>query len=339
MILERIDEATRAGTRLEQACELAGISPRCVQRWRAPGNAQDRRKGPLSTPGNKLSEPERQTVIETANTPGYRDLSPQQIVPLLADKGIYLASESTVYRILREEKMLTRRESSRPPVTRPKAHVATGPDEVWSWDITYLPSVVRGEFFYLYLVLDIWSRKIVGWAIHEQESSEHSARLIEQTARTRGIPRDRLVLHSDNGSPMKGSTMLAKLRQLGIATSFSRPHQSNDNPYSESLFRTAKYRPNYPRRPFESIEAARAWVAQFVRWYNTEHLHSALRFVTPDDRHFGREDAILANRNEVYTAARQGKPERWAAQTRNWTQVGEVHLNPEHKPQTKAAVA
>ena len=339
MMLQRIDEAVRAGARLERACELAGISARCVQRWRAPGNADDGRKGPLTTPGNKLSAKERRTVIDTANKPEYRDLSPQQIVPLLADRGIYLASESTVYRILREEKMLARRASSRPPVTRPKAHVATGPGRVWSWDITYLPSVVRGEFFYLYLVLDIWSRKIVGWAIHEQESSDHSARLIEETARTLGIPRHRLVLHSDNGSPMKGSTMLAKLTQLGIAASFSRPHTSNDNPYSESLFRTAKYRPNYPRHPFESIEAARTWVAQFVRWYNTEHLHSALRFVTPDDRHFGRQDAILKNRKKVYTAAREGKPERWAKQTRNWTPVGDVHLNPEHKPPAEAVVA
>ncbi len=339
MMLERIDEAVRTGARLERACELAGISARCVQRWRAPGNEEDGRKGPLATPGNKLSPKERQAVLDAANAPDYRDLSPQQIVPLLADKGIYLASESTVYRILREEKMLARRASSRPPVARPKEHVAQGPNEVWSWDISYLPSVVRGEFFYLYMVIDIWSRRIVGWAVHEQESAAHGARLIEDTAKTLGIARHRLALHSDNGGPMKGSTMLAKLKQLGIAASFSRPHTSNDNPYSESLFRTAKYRPDYPRRPFESIEAARTWVAQFVRWYNQEHLHSALRFVTPDDRHFGRQEAILENRANVYADARDRKPERWTKQTRNWTPVGDVHLNPEHKPQAKDAAA
>ncbi len=339
MILALLDEAIQAGARLERACRILGVSARCVQRWRAPGNEKDDRKGPLTVPGNKLNAKERQTVLDTANTPEFRDLSPQQIVPLLADKGIYLASESTVYRILREARMLARRESSRPPVARPKEHLAQGPNEVWSWDITYLPSVVRGQFYYLYLVLDIWSRKIVGWAIHEQESSEHGAQLIEQTASALGISSDRLALHSDNGSPMKASTMLAKLKQLGIAASFSRPHTSNDNPYSESLFRTLKYRPSYPRRPFETIEAARTWVTAFVRWYNTEHLHSALRFVTPDDRHFGREEAILANRASVYANARERRPERWSAETRNWTPTGEVHLNPDLKPQQKDAAA
>lgn len=339
MILALLDEAVRAGARLKLACRIIGISPRCVQRWRAPSNEDDDRKGPLTVPGNKLSAKERQAVIDTVNLPEYRDLSPKQIVPLLADKGIYLASESSVYRILREEKMLAGREPSRPPVKRPKAHVATGPNEVWSWDISYLQSVVRGEFFYLYMVLDIWSRKIVGWAVHDQELGIHSAQLIEDTAKTLGIPRHQLVLHSDNGGPMKGSTMLAKLTLLGIAASFSRPHTSDDNPYSESLFRTVKYRPNYPRRPFETIDAARDWVTQFVRWYNTEHLHSALRFVTPNDRHFGREDAILAKRATVYADAQARHPERWTKQTRNWTPVGEVHLNPEHKPQAKDAAA
>jgi len=162
-MLELIDEATRAGARLERACEVAGISARCVQRWRRPGNEEDGRKGPLTAPGNKLTAEERQKILAVANAPEYRDLSPKQIVPQLADQGVFLASESTVYRILREAKMLARRESSRPPVTRPEAYVAQGPGEVWSWDITYVPSVVRGSFFYLYLVVDIWSRKIVGW--------------------------------------------------------------------------------------------------------------------------------------------------------------------------------
>lgn len=338
-MLELIDAATQAGARLERACEVAGISARCVQRWRAPGNEEDRRRGPLTTPGNKLSAKERQKVLNTANAPEYRDLSPKQIVPRLADAGIYLASESTVYRILREEKMLTRRETSRPPVARPKEHVATGPGEVWSWDITYLPSAVRGQFYYLYLVVDIWSRKIVGWAVHEQESAAHGVRLIDEAARALGIECHRLVLHADNGGPMKASTMLATLQRLGIVPSFSRPHQSNDNPYSESLFRTAKYRPNYPRRPFASLEATRTWVADFVRWYNTRHLHSALRFVTPDDRHFRREKAILAARVKVYADARARNPERWSAGTRNWTPVGDVHLNPELKPQSETAAA
>jgi transposase InsO family protein len=339
MIMALLDEAMQAGARLEPACEILGISVRCVQRWRASSHDTDQRRGPRTAPPNKLSDAERQTVLELVNAPEYRDLSPQQIVPLLADKGLFVASESTVYRILREQKMLAHRESSRPPQPRPEPHVARGPNEVWSWDISYLPSRVRGQFFYLYMVLDIWSRKIVGWAVHENESAAHGARLIQDAARALGVPRHRLVLHADNGGPMKGSTMLAKLQQLGIAASFSRPHQSNDNAFSESLFRTVKYRPDYPRQPFASIEAAREWVARFVRWYNTEHLHSALRFVTPDDRHEGRDAAILARRAAVYAAARKDRPERWTQGTRNWEPVGAVHLNPGAAQRTQGSAA
>lgn len=339
MILALVDEAIRAGARLEHACEVVGISARCMQRWRASGQEEDRRRGPLTTPGNKLTAEEHRKVLALVNAPRYRDLSPKQIVPLLADEGIYVASESTIYRILREEKMLAHRSSSRPPVTRPKAQVATGPGEVWSWDITYLPAAVRGRFYYLYLTLDIWSRKIVGWAVHEEESAAHAARLIDEAAKALQIPRHKLALHSDNGSPMKGSTMLATLQRLGIVPSFSRPHQSNDNPFSESLFRTAKYRPNYPKRPFASLDAARAWVADFVRWYNTAHLHSALRFVAPDDRHFGRQEAILAARAKVYAEARERHPERWPTGIRDWTPVGAVHLNPEIDPEQEAVAA
>jgi transposase InsO family protein len=157
---------------------------------------------------------------------------------------------------------------------------------------------------------------------------EHGARLLAETARAEGVPPDQLVLHSDNGGPMTGSTMLATLQRLGILPSFSRPGVSDDNPFSESLFRTLKYRPGYPSRPFRSLEEARSWVAGFVRWYNTQHLHSALRFVTPEDRHAGREEAILEARRQVYEAARRHRPERWSRDVRNWTPVGDVTLNP-----------
>lgn len=265
------------------------------------------------------------------NSPEYRDLSPKQIVPKLADQGTYLASESSFYRILRDERLLEHRQPSRPPrqLSRPKEHTATGPNQLWSWDITYLRSKLRGSFYYLYLVLDIWSRKIVAWAVHETESAEHGAALMDEACRREGVRRDSLVLHSDNGSPMKAATLLATLQALGIVPSFSRPGASNDNPFSESLFRTAKYRPEYPDRPFESLEAAREWVAWFVWWYNTQHLHSAVRFVTPQQRHDGRDGQILANRESIYAHARQRHPERWTGATRNWTPVDEVRLNPD----------
>jgi transposase InsO family protein len=339
MILGLVDEAVAAGARQDEACDLLGLDPRTLQRWKSHDIGEDRRAGPKETPKNKLSAAERARLVQVANSPEYRDLSPKQIVPRLADEGIYLASESTFYRTLRAEGQMVHREPSRPPTAggRPDPHVATGPNQVWSWDITYLRTPIRGIFFYLYVVVDVWSRKLVGWTVEEQESSEHASSLIEQACAREGIGRDQLVLHSDNGGPMKGATLLATLQLLGVLTSFSRPRVSNDNPFSEALFRTAKYRPEYPRRPFASLEEARRWVTWFVRWYNTEHRHSAIRFVTPEQRHAGLQDEILANRRDVYAAAHKRNPERWATTTRDWSPVATVALNPQ--PCTPAEVA
>jgi len=268
-------------------------------------------------------------VLEILNRPEHQDRSPKQIVPSLADQGTYVASESTLYRILREEDQLAHRARSRPALhRRPDEQLADGPCQVWSWDITYLASPVRGQFYYLYMILDVWSRKIVGAAVHDRESSDLAAELFCDTCAALDLDPEGLVFHSDNGGPMKGSTMLATLQRLGVVASFSRPSVSNDNPFSEALFRTAKYRPDFPDGPFASLEAARAWVEAFVAWYNTEHLHSALRFVTPDDRHFGREAEILERRRRVYEMARRQNPERWSGATRNWKPVEHVTLNP-----------
>lgn len=331
MALELIEEAVRSGARRHLACAMLGLDRRTIERWRQQGGGRDRRAGPCKTPGNALSAAERAKVLETANTAEFRDLSPKQIVPRLADQGQYIASESTFYRVLRQQEQLTHRQRSRPAQhQRPRELAATGPCQVWSWDITYLRSQVRGEFFYLYLVEDIWSRKIVGFEVHDRESMDLSAELIEGTCKRLGIDGHSLVLHSDNGGPMKGITMLATLQRLGVVPSFSRPSVSDDNPYSESLFRTMKYRPEYPRQPFESLAAARAWVTWFVNWYNGQHLHSGIRFVTPDDRHEGREQRILEKRGEVYRQARARRPERWIRATRNWSPIATVRLNPRH---------
>lgn len=328
-MLGLLDEAVRDGARLDQACDVVGLDARTVQRWRLAPGGDDQRRGPRHHPGNRLSEAQRARILAVANSPEFRDLSPKQIVPKLADDGTYLGSESTFYRLLRANDLLTHRQHSRPRAHRPRALVATGACQVWSWDITYLPTTIRGQYFYLYLVEDIWSRKIVGWHVHPEECNEQAAGLIDRTCVELGVDPSGLVLHSDNGGPMKGSTMLLTLQRLGIVPSFSRPRVSDDNPFSEALFRTLKYRPAYPRKPFPSLEAAQAWVASFVRWYNTEHLHSALSFVTPDDRHHGRDVAILAARARTYERARRRHPERWTRSTRNWKPVGEVHLNPE----------
>jgi putative transposase len=340
MILELIDEAMRAGARPARACSELGLSLRTVQRWRAPGCGEDGRAGPKTRPANSLSSAERRKVLATVNSAEYRDLSPKQIVPQLADKGSYLASESTMYRLLRAEGQLAHRGPAKAPVRHAlKEHVATGPNQVWSWDITYLRAPVKGSFYYLYMIEDVWSRKIVGWAVHDEETMDRAAQLMRETCMKSGVNASGLVLHSDNGSPMKGSTMLATLQRLGVVASFSRPAVSNDNPYSEATFRTMKYRPGYPRRPFASLEQARAWVAGFVGWYNREHRHSGIRFVTPEERHAGRDVAVLARREAVYEQARRRRPERWARSTRNWKPVGDVSLNPKKREVTDGHVA
>lgn len=331
MIIKLIEEAVGSGARLSAAAELVGLSARTVIRWQKQSGGRDDRKGPKNPPANKLSEQERRQVLDTANSPQYRDLSPKQIVPQLADQGIYIASESSFYRILKEHHMMAHRQSAKPPSSKPpKEHVATGPCQVWTWDITFLKSTVRGGFFYLYMFVDVWSRKIVAAKVFEKESMDYSARLFTTACMAHGVDADTLVLHSDNGGPMKGSTMLATLQKLGVVPSFSRPKVSDDNPYSEALFRTMKYRPEYPSGAFKSIEDAQAWVDEFVMWYNTRHLHSAIRFVTPDDRHYGRQEDILSHRHEVYQRAKTKNPARWSGQTRNWQPVRIVWLNPEN---------
>jgi hypothetical protein len=189
-------------------------------------------------------------------------------------------------------------------------------------------SSIKGKYFYLYLIEDVFSRMIVGWTIEERESAEHSAILIENCCRKFSIEKGQVHLHSDNGSPMKGATMLATLQTLGVIPSFSRPSVKDDNPFSESLFKTVKYCPQFPEKPFDTIEEARAWVEKFVLWYNTEHLHSEIRFVTPQSRHEGKDIEILKKRKELYETARKKNPIRWSSKIRNWNRITEVVLNP-----------
>ena len=259
-------------------------------------------------------------------------------MPRLADQGRYIASESTFYRILRAEKQVSHRRSERPTQarTKPRAVCATAPNQLYSWDITYLPSLIRGQFFYLYLFVDIFSRKIVGWQAYEEESSALAGELLRDLCRREGVQSKQLILHSDNGSPMKGSSMLATMQQLGVMPSFSRPSVSNDNPYSESLFKTLKYRPQYPLKPFADVIEARQWISGLVEWYNHEHRHSAISFVTPVQRHEGLDEQLLSNRKAVYEAAYAKNPERWTGSTRNWQRIEKVHLNPDKAKEADA---
>lgn len=329
--IQHINEAKTAGARQSKACEVSGISTKTFQRWCGKNGGKDGRLETGREPHNKLSELERRRIINTACEDEYAELSAAKLVPTLADKGVYIGSESTVYRVLKAEGQIKHRQKSNPVKknNRPMPFIATKPNQIYSWDITYLPSAVRGIFYYLYLVLDIYSRKIVGWQVYENESAALAADLMKDICRREGIQRNEVVLHSDNGSPMKGATMLATLQELGVMPSFSRPSVSNDNPYSESMFRTLKYRPNYPEKSFTALACARSWVDDFVQWYNHEHLHSSIQFVTPAQRHVGNDAEILDKRRQVYLAAQQKNPHRWSGNIRNWAVVGEVYLNPE----------
>jgi len=346
MAMDLIEEAVSAGARRFKACAVLGIDVRTLQRWQKAlqerDELADRRKaaGAERTPANKLSEVEREAILAICNQPKYQSLPPSQIVPRLADEGEYIASESSFYRVLRETEQVNRRGRAQAPRTRPtpQSHKATAPNQVWSWDITFLASSIRGAFYRLYMVEDVFSRKIVGWEVHEEESAEQAGVLIRKACLAEGIHEAGLVLHSDNGGPMKGATMLATLQTLGVVPSFSRPSVSDDNPYSESLFRTLKYCPAYPNKPFESIGAARQWVHRFVQWYNHEHRHSAIRYVTPYQRHSGQEHSLLKQRAAVYEAAKQRNPGRWSGGSRNWNPVAEVWLNPPKEHQVEKSL-
>lgn len=333
-LLPLIAQACLDGARLHAACHLIGLSARTVQRWHSPqATAGDNRTADLrakTAPPNKLSPAEREAAMQVLNSAEFKDLPPSQIVPRLADVGQYVASESTLYRLLRQAGQLTHRGLARVPrkISKPRALVATRPDQIYCWDITYLPAPVRGMHFYLYLFVDLFSRKIVGWQVYDRESADLAAQLLRDICERQGIALGQLTVHSDNGSPMKGETMLATMQRLGVAHSRSRPAVSNDNPYSEALFRTLKYRPALPLKPFADLLQARRWVTELVHWYNHEHRHSAIRFITPTQRHASMDLPLLTQRAAVYAAAREKHPQRWTGACRDWRPITEVHLNP-----------
>lgn len=319
-VMDLVADATQAGARQDRACAAICLSERTLQRWQRDESRGDQRPARVQVPVNRLSGLERQALLAVANSEEFRHLAPSQIVPQLADRGQYIASESTFYRVFRAERQLQHRGAERPrqPRSKPRALRATVPRKLFSWDITYL-----------YLFLDIFSRKIVGWQVYEAESSELASEVMRDICLRENIAPHQVVLHSDNGSPMKGAAMLATLQALGVMPSLSRPAVSNDNLYSESLFKTVKYRPDYPHQAFEHLLVARHWVGAFVHWYNLEHRHSAIRFVTPQERHASQDGALLSKRADVYEAAKASDPQRWSGATRNWQPVCVVNLNPD----------
>lgn len=338
-MISLILEANKAGARLEVAIKQVGISLRTYKRWfkNKKVSSDLRPKAVRPIPQNKLTNTEVKEILAVCNEPKYADLPPSQIVPSLLDDGIYIASESSFYRVLKAHEMLSHRGRAKPVKhkAKPTSFIANNPNEVWTWDITYLGSRVKGQYYYLYMFEDIYSRKIVGYEVHEKECGEAAAQLMQRNVMSEQCFQSNLVLHSDNGAPMKSQTMKYKLEELGVQLSYSRPRVSNDNPFSESTFKTLKYRPNWPSDGFESIELARKWVHKFVQWYNCDHKHSAINFVTPEQRHKGEDKEILAARKIVLEAKKQVNPLRWSGKTRHCEPTGAVQLNPDKKEQNE----
>ncbi|GFP27571.1 MAG: hypothetical protein DDT20_01048 [Firmicutes bacterium] len=342
-LAQDIDTAHQNGARLHQACAVAGIDVRTLQRWKARkglAKGDGRPQAARPTPSHALSADERAQLLSVANEPRFASVPPARIVPMLADEGVYLASESSFARVLRAEGQNAHRGRAKAPkaVRPPTTHIASAARQVWCWDMTYLPATVVGRWFHLYLILDLYSRKIVGWEVHDSDHSDHAAHLVRRTALAEGIAALTVkpVLHGDNGSTLKATTVLSMLHWLGVKPSYSRPRVSDDNAYAESLFRTAKYRPEFPVKGFADLEAARAWAADFVHWYNVEHRHSGIQYVSPSQRHEGEDQAILAARHALYLQAREKNPARWSGDTRNWSPIGAVTLNPERDCVIKA---
>ena len=286
-----------------------GITIRSIQNWRKHGLV-DRRKGSARHVEHRLTSEEEQEFYRVANSKRFRDMTPAQIVAILAGEGTYIASESTLYRILRKRKALEhRRRSKKPCTTRPAyTYQLSAPDQVYSWDISWLKTDVRGIYLYAYTIIDLYDRSVVGWSIEENESDEHAAQLFTRLVRNRKVlPK---IVHADNGHPMRGVTLAVFLDGLMISRSYSRPRCSNDNAHIEAYHKTLKYTVGYPK-VFTSLDHARSWYADFVDWYNTAHLHSGLGYVTPQQRRCGEADQIYATRNATIAKAREKNPLRW----------------------------
>ena len=290
-------------------CGFLEISPKTIQNWRKNG-LRDLRKGSARYVAHRLSREEEQAFYDMANTPRFREKTPEQIVAQLAEEGEYLGSVSTLYRILRKRKALEHRQKSKKPRKQVPSFplIVTAADQVYAWDITWLKTMVRGLFYYAYTIIDLFDRSIVGWTIEDHESDACASSLFTRVVAERKVAPE--IVHSDNGHPMRGVTLAAFLDSLHVSRSHSRPRCSNDNAFIESWHKTLKYTVGYPER-FSSQEHARRWYAEFIQWYNTEHMHAGLGYVTPHQRRSGEADAIYAKRNRTIQEARERNPLRW----------------------------
>jgi putative transposase len=290
------------------ACAALGVPRSSAYRARSPAAGPVR---PRPTPARALSAEERQAVLDVANSDRFVDTAPAEIVSTLLDEGTYLCSPRTMYRILDDAaEVRERRNQLRHPVYKKPELLATGPNDVWTWDITKLLTPRKWEYLYLYVILDVYSRYVVGWLISDKENAELAKLLIAETCAKEGVQPGQLTIHGDRGAPMTSKTLAQLMADLTITKSHSRPQVSNDNPFSESHFKTMKYRHDFPGR-FEDIAAGRVHFRSFFDWYNNHHRHSGIAFMTPSSVHHGQSDAIRAARQSVLSNAYQAHPERF----------------------------
>jgi putative transposase len=302
--------AERLGEQIgvKRACAVLRVPRSRVYRARQPQGQPSAR--PL--PAAALSSDEREQVRQVLNSERFQDKAPRQVYAALLDEGAYLCHWRTMYRVLAgHDEVRERRNLVTHPTYRKPELLATAPNQVWSWDITRLRGPVKWTYFYLYVLLDIYSRYVVGWMIAERETATLAKDLVETACTRQGIAPDQLILHADNGGPMRARSLALLLDDLGVSASHSRPHTSDDNPFSEAQFKTLKYHPGYPDR-FGSIQDARAWARPFFDWYNQQHYHTALNLLTPASVHFGLAEAIRQHRQGVMNAAYAAHPERFS---------------------------
>ena len=323
----RFASVEERGARLGVAalCRALAVSRATLYRRRTPCTQATRRR-PCS---RALSSAERQAVLATLHTDRFVDDAPASITARLLDEGTYLCSTRTMYRILSAEgESRERRDQLRHPAYARPELLATGPNQLWSWDITKLLGPAKWTYYYLYVLLDVFSRYVTGWMVAYRESATLAARLIDEACSRQGISPGQLTVHADRGSSMTSKTVAFLLADLGVTKTHSRPHVSDDNPYSESQFKTLKYRPDFPDR-FGSLQHARAWCSPFFHWYNHEHRHGGIAYLTPADVHNGRAAQILKHREEVLAEAARQHPERFVRGAAHLPQLPEaVWINP-----------
>jgi putative transposase len=321
---------------VEPACRALGVSRATFYRCKGPNPGHQQ---PRPTPARALCDNEREHVVEVLSLPRFVDRSPGEVFATLLDEQTYLCSERTMYRILAENQSVRERRNQRehPQYAKPEL-VATAPNQIWSWDITKLLGPQKWTYYYLYVLLDLFSRYAVGWMVADRENSALAGRLIEETCNKQGVQPDMLTLHSDRGSPMTSKCTAQLLADLGVTRSLSRPQVSDDNPFSEAQFKTLKYHPGFPSR-FLGSEHATSYCRSFFPWYNTKHRHGGIAMLTPHDVHYGRAPAILAQRQLTLDAAWTAHPERFVRGAPKATPLPEeVWINPP-VPSTTGGIA